>query len=272
MFTNGKLPSWRGILVIILVSLSAANAIYFDIFFIALAVHILVQNKKIKTAEFAKIIFVLLPGMLQFISVMNSGRGTIKYVDLTKIYQTVPSYFNILGKIITPDMLSFSNIRLVVCGILCLCLMVIVYKKNNNVKLLWFGVLYSWGIYLFCILPIDGNSNNEAIISGNYMAEGGYVGGRYWFITFMILELMIAILVVKILEQKRFNGAICTMLISYIMIICVGKFEVCSYITLFGDYTTFYKEAASRYDRNGEDLTTVMLENDDWYFEIPCRK
>jgi hypothetical protein len=211
IFHKREMPSIVTVIFLILCGFSTATIFALFMMFAVMITFKILKHKLYKS-DIIKFTMILIPTVVQLWGVLHSKRVSEDILTYKKILGVVPSFFNLLGKLVTPQSINFYQYRMIMLGIILFALLIYILREIK-----WFAafsLLYSLLFLAFCILPIAGNQNNISIATGNYFAVSENVGGRYWFVTLMIMQLLLSVAFVKIWNKLKENlvgggGGVC---------------------------------------------------------------
>ena len=207
MFYKRELPSIVSVIFLILCGFSTATIFPLFIMFMVMIAFKILKYKLYKN-DIIKFTIILIPTVVQLWSIIHSKRVSEDLFTYKKILGIVPSFFNLFGKLVTPQSINFYQYRMIVLGIILCALLIYIFREIKGFAV--FSLSYSMLFLAFCILPIAGNLNNISIATGNYFATSGNVGGRYWFVTLMIMQLLLSVALVKIWNvSENSMGGVC---------------------------------------------------------------
>jgi len=121
----------------------------------------------------------------------------------------------------------------------------LLYILRDNKRFIIFSLLYSLAILFFCILPL--NTSRIDYQMYNYISSGNYsIGGRYWFVTLLIMQLMLSVALVRIWKKGK-DMFIPTFITAAIAFTIIGRLDMWRE----ADYTVNYKQFAPLYSNTG---------------------
>lgn len=265
MFHERKMPPTATIILLALCGFSTMLVVPLFAMFAVLITYITIKCVLCK-GDIVKFVAILIPFGVQVWSIMHNPRISQDTLLAERAIGIIPSFFNLAGKLVAPQSMVFYGDRMILFGILLIVVLIYIFRKNKQFVI--FSLLYSLAFLVFCILPLNGNQNNIVILAGNYTAVSGNVGGRYWFVSLMIMALLLSVALVNIWSSSHMKP-ITILVTAIIAVTIIGRFDVITYLKLFGDYTVNYKQFAPLYSNTGTYCLRIPLHEPNWHVTFP---
>jgi len=258
-----EMPGTCNIIILVLSAFSTVGFLpLFGIFTLLLLDKI--KRRAILKYDLLKYTALLIPSLIQIISIFFNRNNINSINPDGRVTKIINSYFNIMGKIIVPDFITFNNVSMIFIGILLLIIITAFSIKKNKILLL-FSLTYSLGFLLYCLLF---TGQTTFVMSGDY-----FVNSRYIIVSYMINAFLLSIIIVKYLfyikTKPVIRVCICVLLSLIVIVTIPFRFFIKMPISHYGDYTVYYKEFSNLYSKNGGKKIRIPLQNQDWHVTFP---
>jgi len=255
-----EMPSVRNIILLTFCGFSTLVIFPLFVIFSILLIYKIIKHC-CNYKDILKYIVILIPCVIQTFSVLMSNRITThNFIGLELLRIITLSFFNLIGKLVTPQNINFYNYRMILLGIFTIIALLYFYRKNK--KFLLFSLSFSFLFFLYCALPL--NNNIIILVTAFFNGNYGY-GGRYWFISSIIIAFLISVALIKHIKSN--NTKISTILaIVYLVMVIILRFD----INLSAQYTSYYKQFASLYSNNGTHKLRIPIPPEiNWHVSLP---
>jgi len=257
LYHERQMPSALMVIILVICGFSTLMFIPLCLLF-TLFIAIKAVKKELNKRDIVKYLAILIPNVIQIITVLGSYR-TSRFISMTDVPGIIPSFLNYVGKLITPESWIFYNSRMILLGIITVC--IIGYTLREKKQLVYFTYLYSVGFLFYC-----------AVATGVDLASPVKIGHysfytRQWFVTLATMAWLLSVALVKVLASKAIKPIplAASILIAFTV---VSRFDIKTPLHHL-DYTVYYEQYAQLYSNTGVHRLRIPLNAYRWHVTLP---